>query len=133
MALLDTGWKARGACKGLQDVMFADTEAGVRVAKAICDGCEVREDCLAYALDGREDYGVWGGLAASERRTLRRGPRTEGTNAKCGTRSGYVTHRHRKEEPCSSCLEANRRYVAERRAVDRAINRNNSNKQRSSK
>jgi Transcription factor WhiB len=28
-------------------------------AKAICAGCPVRQQCLAFALDTRQDHGVW--------------------------------------------------------------------------
>jgi WhiB family transcriptional regulator, redox-sensing transcriptional regulator len=39
-------------------------------AKAICAGCEVREQCLECALD--EPAGVWGGKTEEERQALRR-------------------------------------------------------------
>jgi len=41
-------------------------------AKEICAGCPVRDACLAYALDTREAYGIWGGLNEDERRVLLR-------------------------------------------------------------
>ncbi|MCW2712191.1 MAG: transcription factor WhiB, partial [Marmoricola sp.] len=42
----------------------------------VCLRCEVRENCLAWAMEAREDYGVLGGLSESERRELRRSLRT---------------------------------------------------------
>jgi WhiB family redox-sensing transcriptional regulator len=33
----------------------------------------VREECLQYALDNSEKFGIWGGLSERERRRLRRG------------------------------------------------------------
>lgn len=42
-------------------------------AKAVCAGCEVREECLAYALEADEPEGIWGGLNQAERRQLRAG------------------------------------------------------------
>lgn len=39
-------------------------------AKAICRGCEVLDDCLIWALDNAEAFGVWGGTTPSERRRL---------------------------------------------------------------
>ncbi len=47
----------------------------VERAKAICAVCPVRQDCLQRALDGGEDYGIWGGLTATERRALLGQPR----------------------------------------------------------
>ena len=40
------------------------------MAKRICGGCEVREECLSAALERHESHGVWGGLNELERRSL---------------------------------------------------------------
>jgi WhiB family redox-sensing transcriptional regulator len=37
-------------------------------AKAICSRCGVRDQCLEYALQMREQYGIWGGLTEVKRR-----------------------------------------------------------------
>lgn len=42
------------------------------VAKRICRGCPVRNECLADALDNRIEFGVWGGMTERERRALLR-------------------------------------------------------------
>ena len=50
-------------------------EQGGRVApeaKRICASCPVREQCLEYALEMGDDYGVYAGTSAGERRKLRR-------------------------------------------------------------
>jgi hypothetical protein len=44
-----------------------------RRAIQICQRCPVRVECLAYAIDSDEQYGVWGGLTVDERRALRHG------------------------------------------------------------
>ncbi|TMR13807.1 WhiB family transcriptional regulator [Nonomuraea turkmeniaca] len=46
--------------------------AGEDLAKAICAGCPVRGDCLRWALEHGERWGIWGGLNPRERRHLRR-------------------------------------------------------------
>jgi WhiB family transcriptional regulator, redox-sensing transcriptional regulator len=40
---------------------FAQSPAGVEVAKALCEACPVISACLAGALARREPWGVWGG------------------------------------------------------------------------
>ena len=54
------------------DLFFAPGAAHVRRAKAICTRCEVRGECLEYALKTRVDSGVWGGMNERERRALLR-------------------------------------------------------------
>lgn len=41
-------------------------------AKAICAQCAVRAECLDYALEAKERYGCWGGLAPIERLRIER-------------------------------------------------------------
>lgn len=64
--------RAKGACRGRPDVNFFP-ERGERTgpAKAVCATCEVREDCLGYALDTVQKHGIWGGLSERERRRIR--------------------------------------------------------------
>jgi WhiB family redox-sensing transcriptional regulator len=44
----------------------------IEEAKEVCRRCEVREQCLAWALEAGQDHGVWGGLSEDERRALKR-------------------------------------------------------------
>ena len=46
------------------------TWAQVAQAKAICAGCPVRRQCLAFALRTHQVHGVWGGLTEQERHPL---------------------------------------------------------------
>jgi WhiB family redox-sensing transcriptional regulator len=41
-------------------------------SKWICQGCPVKQECLADALDNRIEWGVWGGLTERQRRALLR-------------------------------------------------------------
>jgi WhiB family redox-sensing transcriptional regulator len=43
-----------------------------RNAKKLCRGCEVIGECLVYALNHGERFGVWGGMSERERRNLMR-------------------------------------------------------------
>jgi WhiB family redox-sensing transcriptional regulator len=55
------------------EVFFPEKGGTTKEAKRICARCEVRDACLAYAVEGDERFGVWGGLSESERRNLKRG------------------------------------------------------------
>jgi WhiB family redox-sensing transcriptional regulator len=72
-------WTDLANCVGVDaELMFPDRWTDPADAKAVCAGCEVREQCLAQALANGERYGVWGGLTPDERRVLagfRRPPR----------------------------------------------------------
>lgn len=71
-------WRDLGACNGEDPDLFApDGTTGhwalrTAQAKTICGRCPVREQCLEWALDTRQEYGIYGGLTEDERWTLRR-------------------------------------------------------------
>lgn len=70
--MVDTNWGERGLCRTADpDDLFVEGSAQNR-AKALCGGCGVRTECLAYALDHRIEYGIWGGMTERERRALLR-------------------------------------------------------------
>ena len=63
---------ADGACvDGRTELWFAGGDAAAE-AKAICARCPVIAECLAYALEQREDFGIWGGKDERERRAIRK-------------------------------------------------------------
>lgn len=43
------------------ELFFAESPSDVEYAKALCQECPVRAECLAGALERREPWGVWGG------------------------------------------------------------------------
>jgi hypothetical protein len=42
-----------------------------RIAKSLCERCPLAELCRDYAIAAQEDYGIWGGTNARERREAR--------------------------------------------------------------
>ena len=66
-------WTTDALCAQVDpDLFYPETGAPNRDAKQVCAGCNVRAECLAYALANRERFGVWGGTTERERRRLRR-------------------------------------------------------------
>ena len=71
-------WQNRAACLSEDPDLFfpigstGDAVPQIAAAKPICAACPVLAQCLDFALEARQDYGVWGGLTEDERRSLRR-------------------------------------------------------------
>ncbi|MBB4071504.1 WhiB family transcriptional regulator [Leucobacter sp. OH2974_COT-288] len=66
-------WQARALCAETDpEAFFPEKGGSTREAKRICEQCEVRAQCLEYALENDERFGIWGGLSERERRKLRR-------------------------------------------------------------
>jgi WhiB family redox-sensing transcriptional regulator len=66
-------WRDLAACREIGYVPFYPGKGeSPNAAKRICAGCDVREQCLAEALDDPDADGVWGGTTERERRDLRK-------------------------------------------------------------
>jgi WhiB family transcriptional regulator, redox-sensing transcriptional regulator len=67
---------SRAACTTVDPDLFfpiSKSAAGqVARAKAVCACCEIRQECLDYALDARSVEGIWGGTSEAERQLIRR-------------------------------------------------------------
>lgn len=77
------GWKKDAKCRGISDasIFFPLNPRDATMAKAICKGCPVRQECLEYAVELKEYHGVWGGASERERRQIIR-QRTDRSQAK---------------------------------------------------
>jgi WhiB family redox-sensing transcriptional regulator len=66
-------WQDRALCAETDpEAFFPEKGGSTREAKRICSGCEVRAECLEYALAHDERFGIWGGLSERERRRVKR-------------------------------------------------------------
>ncbi len=66
-------WQEQALCAQTDpEAFFPEKGGSTREAKRICVGCEVKGECLEYALEQDERFGIWGGLSERERRRLRR-------------------------------------------------------------
>jgi hypothetical protein len=54
------------------------SDAKINEAKAICAGCLVKAECLAYAMEWNIGHGIWGGTSERERREMRKQRRRMG-------------------------------------------------------
>ncbi len=71
-------WRDSAACLDVSPELFFPIGNAypallqIEEAKLVCADCVVAETCLTWAVEARQDSGVWGGTSAEERRTLKR-------------------------------------------------------------
>ena len=66
-------WQERALCAQTDpEAFFPEKGGSTREAKKVCLSCDVRVECLEYALSQDERFGIWGGLSERERRRLKR-------------------------------------------------------------
>ena len=69
----EAGWQERALCAQTDpEAFFPEKGGSTREAKKVCLTCEVRGECLEYALMNDERFGIWGGLSERERRKLKK-------------------------------------------------------------
>ena len=69
----EASWQERALCAQTDpEAFFPEKGGSTREAKRICTTCEVRAECLEYALEHDERFGIWGGLSERERRRMKR-------------------------------------------------------------
>lgn len=66
-----TGWRSRAACAGMNPDIFYPVLPGGR-GGGPGRRCPVAHECLWYALDNREEHGVWGATTPQDRQALHR-------------------------------------------------------------
>ena len=68
----DQTWRLEALCAETDpEAFFPEKGGSTREAKRVCVGCDVRAECLEFALANDERFGIWGGLSERERRRLR--------------------------------------------------------------
>lgn len=71
-------WRKQAACREMEpDLFFPVGTTGpalvqIEESKRICAICEVRAECLEFALATNQESGVWGGTSEEERKILRK-------------------------------------------------------------
>jgi len=70
---VELSWQERALCAQTDpEAFFPEKGGSTREAKRVCLSCDVRSECLEYALAHDERFGIWGGLSERERRRLKR-------------------------------------------------------------
>lgn len=76
---VDEAWQRQAACRGPGSTLFyppvgsetrPERERREHQAKAICAGCPVLAPCRDFALEIREQHGIWGGMTEHERQAV---------------------------------------------------------------
>jgi hypothetical protein len=122
----DNFWRLDAECAAPDidsEMFFPAKGTDTREPKKVCARCEVREECLAYALAHPREQGIWGGTTEFERTKLRRRmDRPVNFHRDTEARRAEVEQLHARnlsDEAISRLLGINRKTVAEDR---RALN-----------
>lgn len=111
-------WQERGICAQTDPEAFYPEKGGsTKEAKKICRGCEVRQECLDYALDHDERFGIWGGYSERERRRLKRGEDVTPATKHGGHQPSYGCFQRGCKRP--ECREAYNAYQRDWRGRNR--------------
>ncbi len=74
-------WRSLAECQGESAVYFfapshferkPEKDRREGAARALCRRCQVRQECLEYAMAVEEPHGIWGGLNELQRKRLMR-------------------------------------------------------------
>jgi WhiB family redox-sensing transcriptional regulator len=67
----EPSWQDLALCAETDpEAFFPEKGGSTREAKRVCRSCDVRAECLEYALENDERFGIWGGLSERERRRV---------------------------------------------------------------
>lgn len=114
------GWKDQAVCREVDgDLFFPDPGRNdlVREARRVCSNCPVATSCLQWALDHREDEGVWAGTTPGERRVMRglapkqRPPKPKHVRECVHCGAEFFTHKSRQVYCSLRCGEQHRRQM----------------------
>jgi WhiB family redox-sensing transcriptional regulator len=69
----EVNWIAQANCAGTDsEAFFPEIGESPALAKKVCSKCEVKTQCLHYAIDNNISFGIWGGTNEKDRRHLKK-------------------------------------------------------------
>ena len=115
--LVNQDWRDQALCAQVSIAEFhADKGEGgmeqTNFAKKICGMCDVRSQCLAFAISVGDSWGIWGGLPPRERVKARKRLGIEPTTAFedwHGSEAGSRRHYRNGTAVCPDCRRAEQR------------------------
>jgi len=78
MTVSNNNWMDEALCIGKGEIFFAETNSPISnkkssiQAKAMCLACTVVADCLTFAINNEEVYGIWGSFSSKERSSIKK-------------------------------------------------------------
>ena len=85
-------WQASAACRDVDPELFFPASDDFTAVENAAHGCPVRRECLTYAVDSGQRFGIWVGHTPAQLRSIRR------------ARRAGVPHPDIDHEPtCSAC------------------------------
>ena len=64
-------WQLEAKCSNdTSDLFFSVAESKINRAKAICQSCPVKSECLTFAVKEDIEFGIYGGMTREERKVL---------------------------------------------------------------
>jgi hypothetical protein len=109
-------WMSQGPCAQADpEAWFPERGGSTKEAKRVCwTSCPVREECLQFALDRDERFGIYGGYSERERRRIKRGETVKPfikpapKSVDCKQCAEPFTPKHHSQTFCSrGCARAN--------------------------
>lgn len=112
-------------CRTDPEPWYSDNASERAWAQRQCFDCPLQRECAQYAIETREQWGVWGATTAADRRSFRDGRpwRLDDLGRlrlACGSEDAYRAHFGYREQPCEECRAAHDEHILEdrRRRLD---------------
>ena len=67
-------WQDAALCSQTDpEIFYPETTGDALYARRVCVTCPVRQQCLNYAMETEDLYGIWGGTTRDDRRRIKKG------------------------------------------------------------
>jgi WhiB family redox-sensing transcriptional regulator len=104
----EVSWQDASLCSQTDpEAFFPEKGGSVREAKRVCAACPVRTECLEYALEHREPFGIFGGKTERQRRAILVDREREAGTVRCDSRRHVLAGENvLPNGKCAACREA---------------------------